>query len=178
MDTKTYASKVSIPLSTIAVILKPILLIIALLYSVMAYFNPLMLPLVFIVAGLFIWLQFFCGKDDYIYTLTQKDFSIERVSKKGRCKSKKTFTANEILLLAPSRSTYLNQYIENGKKVFMVDYTSRIHSEKEYVLVCDKDAKKRMILLELDDEMLEGFSKLFPAITKRKDTAPKEPDNM
>jgi len=178
VNTKIYTSKVSIPLSGIAVILKPILLIIAPLYAVMSYFNPWMVPLVFIVTGLVIWLQFFCGKDAYVYTLTQEDFSIERVSKKGRCKNKKVFTADEILLLAPSRSAYLNQYIENGKKVFMVDYTSRIHSEKEYVLVCDKDTKKRMILLELNDEILDGFAKLFPAITKLKETEKKEPENI
>lgn len=175
MDTEAYTAKVEIPLSTIAIIIKPILLVIALLYSIMSYFNPWMIPLAFIVAALFIWIQFFCGKDAYVYTLTQEGFSIERVTKKGRCKNKKIFTANEILLLAPSRSSYLNQYIENGKKIFMLDYTSRIHSEKEYVLVCDKDSKKRMILLELNDEILEGFSKLFPTITKLKSISTIEP---
>ncbi|MEG2929053.1 MAG: hypothetical protein RR846_05815 [Oscillospiraceae bacterium] len=166
MNSKVYTSQIKIPLSTLGIIVKPTLIVIAMLYAVMTFYNHWMFPFTILVIGMFIWLQFFCGKDSYEYKVSADSVVIDRIKRNGTVKNVKTFNAPQILMLAQSRSENLNRFIEKGKKVLMEDYSSRKNPEKEYVLVCKEEEKISMIMLELETDMLDAFKECYPDIVK------------
>ena len=75
--------------------------------------------------------------------------------------------ADQIQLVAKSKSELLRPYMKDGKKVFMRDLTSGKKPESEYVIVWKGGEKVSMTLVELDPEMRNHFLSFFPEKTEK-----------
>ena len=75
--------------------------------------------------------------------------------------------ADQIQLVAKSKSELLRPYMKDGKRIFMRDLASGKKPESEYVIVWKDGEKVSMALVELDSEMKKQILSFFPEKTEK-----------
>ena len=154
--------RIPIPPSTLAAILKPLLLVTVIVYGIMTYYNSYMIVAVVLVVLVFIWLQFFYGRAEFEYRLGPEGLQIDLVSRKGRRKQGRAYDWNQMLLLDRTKAPSLLEYVGKGKQIQMKDFASRKNQDLEYALICRKEQQTDLLLLELDSDMLDIFRQQIP----------------
>lgn len=150
-------TEVKMPPSILKNIFKPILMITAVVYGIMVYYNIWMAIPFALVTSVVVWLMFFSGSSTYRYTLNKQELCINKVNKKNTVGKEKAIPVSEMELLVKSKSDRLNLYILKDQKPNMRDYTSRSNPEQEYVLVSKERDIITMSMLELDCDMVDAF---------------------
>lgn len=159
---ETFVSKVPIPPSTLAVILKPLLLVTMVTYGIMTYYNFYMIVAVVLVVLVLLWLQFFYGRAEFEYRLGAEGLQIDWVSRKGRRKQERAYDWDQMLLLDRTKASSLMEYAGKGKQIRMKDFASRKKPDREYALICRKEQQTDLLLLELESDMLDIFRQQIP----------------
>ena len=161
-NTSNYVVEIKMPPSVLKSIFKPILLVTAIIYGIMTFYNSWMaIPFVLVLCAL-ACMVFFVGTFSYRYTLNSQELRISKVNSKKMVGKEKVVSVSAMELLAKSKSDRLNFYISKDKKVKMRDYTSRGNPTQEYVLVSKEQNGVMMSMLELDDTMLDAFYSVIP----------------
>ena len=167
MNDQSFVSKVKRPPSAFVAVYRPLMAVLTVVYGGMSYYNPWMIFLTVLCGLVFLWLLFFTGKAWYEYRLDNAGFSVILVKQNGKRKTMLNLAADQIQLVAKSKSELLRPYMKDGKRIFMRDLASGKKPESEYVIVWKDGEKVSMALVELDSEMKKQILSFFPEKTEK-----------
>ena len=88
---------------------------------------------------------------EYEYIITNGNVEISAIYAASRRKIKKQFDATQIKMICPGNSNRISG--ENIEKKY--DYTSKDKEQPSVAVVIEKDEKKELVLMELNDKCIE-----------------------
>lgn len=67
-----------------------------------------------------------------------------------------------MVLFTKSKDEMISDYVGKGKKAKLRDLASRMHADREYVLLFEADGKRELLLIELTESQLEEVISYIP----------------
>lgn len=110
----------------------------------------------FTIAFVALWFLFqFRMNTEYEYSYFDGEVRFARVMNKSRRKSLKTFTMDDVIMIAPAGDRGIYKY-ENDTNVKVIDYTSGIKDVPYYEMVMKNGEQLSMIKFEPDEKYLDA----------------------
>ena len=98
---------------------------------------------------------------EYEYLYVNGELDIDAIYSKQKRKRIAGYDMAELEILAPSTSHALDSYV-NQKDVKVRDFTSRNPQAQSYTLVFNKESKRDVVMVELNDVILNDIRRIAP----------------
>lgn len=122
---------------------------------------PLFLLLAIVLGVLEVWLIFPRFSVEYEYLYINGDIDIDAIYNKTSRKKQGSFEKGSLEVMAPSGSAHLDGYA-GGKDAKVLDYTSGEGKAKVWTLVYGSASGRKVLLLELPDEVAQDMRRHAP----------------
>ncbi len=120
---------------------------------------PLAILIGVLVGFLGYWLLLPSLDLEYEYLYVEGEIDVDKIMARRKRKRAASFSKDNLLVMAPTGSDQLSEYLKRGK---VVDYTSGEAGVRSWTLVYGGEDGEKIVMLEIPDEIAQDMRRYAP----------------